>query len=542
MSFQEAEGNESAPDGTATDAVDGQTLAERMFIGTPAGNDAYIAAIDRCRDAVLSAVGEADRPYSGSTYAEHRERLTQDTIPESGREIDEVIEDLATDVLEESVYPSDEACSAHLQCPPMVPSLAAEVVLSALNQSMDSFDQAPAATVLEEQVIDDLTSLFGLGDGADGVFTSGGTQSNLQGLLLAREHYVAEVFDRSVRTSGLPPTAEKMRILTSEDAHFTVAQAAAQLGLGEDAVVTVPTGDAHQMDPDELADELARLKQANCHPFALVGTAGTTDFGSVDPLNDLADLADEHDLWFHVDAALGGALALSETHAGKLDGIERADSLTVDFHKLLYQPISCGVFLLSDGDKFELMGRNAAYLNPKSDQVSNLVSKSLQTTRRFDALKPYVAFRTLGREGMAALVDRTVTLADRAASLIRSDPGFELSCPPTINIVTFRYTPERDHPARSPDEWADRINRRARDRLLASGCGVVARTEVDGCVHLKLTLMNPRTTVADIRELLLTLKGYATQAETKAISNHGIESDDRLDFAPVCGSADEESR
>lgn len=519
----------TAADAEGADHSDALALAEQSFLGSPAGNEAYAAAMDRCREAVLSTIADADDPYAGTSYATLRDRLDHETMPATGQDLAEVIADVTRNVLAESVYPSDEACVAHLHCPPMIPGLAAEAVLSALNQSLDSFDQSPAATVLEERLVDDLTSMFDLGDYADGVLTAGGTQSNLQGLLIARERYLADEFDLSAADRGLPPAAGRMRVLTSADAHFTVAQAAAQIGLGEDAVVSVPTDDQHRIDPAELAETIDRLEGTGKRPFALVGTAGTTDFGSVDPLDGLADLAAEHDLWFHVDAALGGALAVSDTHAETLDGIERADSLLVDFHKLLFQPISCGAFLLADGSEFERMGRNAAYLNPESDEVPNLVSKSVQTTRRFDALKPYVAFRTLGRVGMGSLVDRTIHLANRTAAMVRSDPVLELACDPTINVVTFRYVPHREAPAPAAEEWVDRVNRRARDRLLASGRGVVARTEVDGRAHLKVTLMNPRTTVAEIQKLLLALKGYAAQAAMRARDGPDDAEEDRPD-------------
>ncbi|SFS97699.1 pyridoxal phosphate-dependent decarboxylase family protein [Halostagnicola kamekurae] len=504
-------------DDTSTDAAarsDVLALAERSFLGTPTGNDAYAAAMDGCREAVLSTVGDTDEPYAGTTYAALRETLDRDTLPETGNDLEEVLDDITTDVLAKSVFPSDDSCIAHLHCPPMIPGLAAEALLSALNQSLDSFDQSPAGTVIEERLIGDLASLFDLGADADGVVTTGGTQSNFQGLLVARERYVRDEFDRSAAGRGLPPEAESMRVLTSADAHFTVAQAAAQIGLGEDAVVAVPTDDRHRIDPDELAETLDRLKRAGERPFALVGTAGTTDFGSVDPLDTLADLAEDYGLWYHVDAALGGALAVSERHVGTLDGIERADSLAVDFHKLLFQPIACGAFLLADKSEYDLLSRNAAYLNPETDSVPNLVSKSVQTTRRFDALKPYVAFRTLGREGMASLIDRTIHLADRTAAMVRSDPAMELACAPTINVVTFRYVPQQNDS--SSPKWVDRVNRRARDRLFTSGDGVVARTEVDGRAYLKVTLMNPQTTVDDIREVLLALKGHAARAAAQS--------------------------
>jgi L-2,4-diaminobutyrate decarboxylase len=383
----------------------------------------------------------------------------------------------------------------------MVPGLAAEAMLTAANQSLDSFDQAPAATVLEERLVDALCDLFDLPDGADGVFTSGGTQSNFQALLLARDRYCGRRFDRDVQAEGLPPEADSLRILCSVEAHFTAAQAAHHLGLGEDAVVSVPTDEAYRMDVGALDSTLDRLDASEERPFALVGTAGTTDFGSVDPLSELAERADARDLWFQVDAAYGGAVALSDEHGHLLDGIGRADSVAVDFHKLFYQPVSCGALLLGDGDDFERMARNAAYLNPEDHDeggVPNLVAKSVQTTRRFDALKPYVAFRALGREGLAALVDETLELADDAASLVESADDFELVREPTLNAVVFRYRPRVEMSEGS----VGRLNAAIRRRLLDDGRAVVARTEVDDVTSLKFTLLNPTATPDDVAAML----------------------------------------
>lgn len=513
---------------TAARSDDDASLADRLFVGTAAGNEAYAEAMERAIEAVVDAAGESEDPYAGGTYDDLRSRLDVETLPESGAPLSEVVDRVASDVLENSVYPTDERCVAHLQCPPMVPALAAEAMLTALNQSMDSFDQAPAATVIERRLVDALAGLFDLGSDADGVVTTGGTQSNYQGLLLARDRYVAAAFDRSVRERGLPPEAADMRILCSDQAHFTVAQAAAELGLGEDAVVTVPTDDGYRMDAGALRSTLSRLESEGKRPFALFGTAGSTDFGSVDPLDDLADAAEAHDLWFHVDAAYGGAAAVSDDHRDLLAGIERADSLAVDFHKLFYQPLSCGAFLLADGADFALQARNASYLNPADDDAPHQVEKSTMTSRRFDALKPYVAFQTLGREGMEALVDCTLSLADRAGAEIRDRERYDLACDPTLNVVTFRYEPTRSHPDLDDEAWADRVNAAIRDALFERGEAVVARTTVDGRTHLKLTLLHPRTTVGDVRDILDAAHEAAAsfEAEALAAATHHTGDDD----------------
>lgn len=491
--------------------------ADELFFGTAAGNDAYRDAMEQSTDAVLDQFGNRERPYSGKSPEALSEALDHDVLPTEGVGLDAAIETAAETVLTDSVATSNPRCTAHLQCPPTIPGLAAEVLLTAMNQSLDSFDQAPAATIVEQQLVDALGSLFGFPAGGDGVFTSGGTQSNFQALLLARDQYCARQLGRNVQTHGLPESAEQLRLLCSEEAHFTARQAAHHLGLGEDAIVTVATDEQRRMDLEALDATLEDLEErSDRQPFAIVGTAGTTDFGAIDPLDALANRATEHDLWLHVDAAYGGALALSEEHAGLLAGIDRADSIAVDFHKLFYQPISCGAFLLRDGDNFEWMARNASYLNPEDHDdrgVPNLVAKSVQTTRRFDALKPYLTFLALGRDRLATLVEQTLVLATDASDLLRMAADFELLHEPTLNTVVFRYLPHEQ----MNDHEIDRLNDELRETLLQDGRAVVARTEVDGVTSLKLTLLNPTTTLEDVAAILDVIRDCGDAITTTAV-------------------------
>ncbi|QCS44123.1 aspartate aminotransferase family protein [Natrinema versiforme] len=506
--------------------------AASAFLGDEAGNVAYEDAIDRAREHLVESFATATDPYEGTDHETLRERIDDLAVfPDEGDSLESVLETVADEVLGDSVRVHDPGCVAHLHCPPAIPALAAELLLSGTNQSMDSFDQAPAASVLEERVVDACCALFGYPAGADGVFTGGGTESNFLGLLLARDWYCETAFDRTVQTDGLPPEASDLRVLCSDAAHFTAEQAAHHLGLGEDAVVAVPTDGDHRIDLAALDETLERLEAEGRHPFALIGTAGTTDFGSIDPLRALADRAADRDLWFHVDAAYGGACAISDRLRPKLAGIDRADSIAVDFHKLFYQPISCGAFLLRDGDEYRFLERNAAYLNPERDDaagVPNLVSKSTQTTRRFDALKPFVTFNALGRSGVADCVEYVCDLADAVAADIRAEPALELCCDPELSAVVFRYRSDRLTRASERDatgesatatgdavDRVDRVNRAIRDELLADGEVVLARTEIDGTAALKFTLLNPKTTVSDLREALaaITDRGEALERE-----------------------------
>ncbi|ELZ95615.1 pyridoxal phosphate-dependent decarboxylase family protein [Haloferax volcanii] len=488
----------------------------------------YRDAMRRACDLVLDEFAAEATPYSGATPEEVDDALARfEMLPHEGDGVAAAL-DRTEPILRNSVGVSDPTCIAHLQCPPTIPALAAEALLTATNQSMDSWDQSPAATQLERRFVSELCDLFGYEDG-DGVFTSGGTQSNFVGLLLARNRVVLEEYGVDVQQAGLPPEARDLCILCSADAHFTATQAASHLGLGENAVVTVPTDDDRRLSMAAFDEAVADLRERGKRPFAIVATAGTTDFGSIDPLGPLAERAAELDCWYHVDAAWGGALALSDDHADKLAGIEAADSVAVDFHKLFYQPISCGAVLVRDASAYDLIDRNAAYLNPVRDDdagVPNLVSKSVQTTRRFDALKPFVTMQALGREGLASMVEYTIDLAADAARLIEADPDLRLVHDSDLNVVVFRYVPDHgrdgggpaDGPVNGPS--ADDLNEAIRDSLLDDGEAVVARTTVDGETCLKLTLLNPRTTREDLRDLLREISDRGTALEPTTDDRH----------------------
>ncbi|MEV6975429.1 aminotransferase class I/II-fold pyridoxal phosphate-dependent enzyme [Kitasatospora sp. NPDC093806] len=408
--------------------------------------------------------------------------------------------------------PADPHCAAHLHCPPLAVATAADLAVSALNPSQDSWDQAPAATALETALLAELAALVGYHPArATGVFTAGGTESNLMGLMLARD----QKLDGIVELDGLPALADGLRprIFASRAAHFSVQRAAALLGLGERAVVPVDVDRELRMDPAALERALAEASWAGRTPIAVVATAGTTDTGAVDPLPAVAELAARHGAWLHVDAAYGGGALLSDRLAPLLDGIERADSVSLDWHKLGWLPAPAGVFLVRHAETYVSLGRRAEYLNPADDEQAgypSLLGLSLRTTRRPDAFKLAVTLRTLGRAGLGRLVDACHDLALAAAGTVRADPELELHAEPVLTTVVFRYRPPgSDDPAvLSPAalDRLDRANAELRRTLLRTGRAVVGRTELPGDgpgrVRLKLTLLNPHTTPEDLTALL----------------------------------------
>jgi L-2,4-diaminobutyrate decarboxylase len=387
--------------------------------------------------------------------------------------------------------PADPACAAHLQVPPLAVAVAADLAVSALNPSLDSWDQAPGSTSVELAVLRTLAGLVGYPqpERTAGVFTTGGTESNLTGLLLARDAAPREAF-----------TAGRLTVHCSAAAHFSVARAAGVLGLAADAVVPVETSADGRLDPRVLDWALADARADGRAPMCVVATAGTTDLGAIDPLRAVAAVARRHGVRLHVDAAYGGGALFSRRLAPLLDGLGLADTIGLDLHKLGWQPVAAGVLLAADAAMFAPLDQRAAYLNPADDEdagYTSLLGRSLRTTRRTDAFKVAVTLRTLGREGLGALVDRCHDLARYAAELIAAEPRLELTAEPVLTSVLFRYLPTGPHPG------PDRVNAALRRRLLAEGRAVVGRTALaDGSVRLKLTLLNPNTTEADLDRLL----------------------------------------
>ena len=436
-------------------------------------------------------------------------------LPSVGVGAERALADLTHVLAYGAADPADPACAAHLQTPSLAVSAVADFVVSVLNPSLDSWDQAPAATALEGEVIAALADLVGYAPSrAGGVMTSGGTESNLMGLLLGRDWAVRRYHGIDAGAAGpAAPPHGRLRILCSREAHFSIARSAALLGLGEDAVIRIATDADHRMDPGALAEALGRIQARGEVPAAVVATAGTTDFGAIDPLRRIAETALDYGAWLHVDAAHGGGALFSDRLAPLMHGIELADSVGLDLHKFGWQPVAAGVFLTRSADSFAPLERHVSYLNPVDDEEAgypSLLGRSLRTTRRADAFKVAVTLRALGRSGLGGLVDRCHDCARYAALAIGANQRLELDAQPVLSSVVFGY-----RTADAAD--ADRVNAALRRRLLAEGRAVVGRTDVANIadtadtahapsgprrVRLKLTFLNPATTPSDIDALL----------------------------------------
>ncbi|SEB84093.1 L-2,4-diaminobutyrate decarboxylase [Nocardioides exalbidus] len=442
----------------------------------------------RYRRAVASAVdhlvdhleGTSGRPLTGVSPREAAARVAAVDLDRPLGEGSEALAELSCLWLDDAIWFHEPTAAAHLNCPVVIPALAAEVFISGVNSSLDTFDQSAGATFIERHLVDWTAARIGYDDRADGVFTTGGTQSNLQALLLARGQKEGH-------------RAEDLRIFASADGHFSVQKAARLLGLGDESVVPVPVDVSRRMDPGALSTALADCTATGRTPMAVVATAGTTDFGAIDPLPEVAALAKAHGAWFHVDAAYGGGLLVSPRRRGWLAGIELADSVAIDYHKTWFQPVSCSALVVRDGATLGHVTWHADYLNPKDSAHPNQVDKSLQTTRRFEALKLWMTLRVMGAEAIGEHLDTVIDLADAVAAELTAMPDIDVAAAPRLSTIVFRCSPP------GHDEAAlTALNAAIRAELFDDGRALVAATRVDGRSYLKLTLLNPVATVDDI--------------------------------------------
>ncbi|MGW3956683.1 pyridoxal phosphate-dependent decarboxylase family protein, partial [Streptomyces sp. NPDC004752] len=393
-----------------------------------------------------------------------------DVLPDEGDP--DALRTLVRALAEGSADPADPLCAAHLHCPPLAVATAADLAVSALNPSLDSWDQAPAASALEAVVTRELAHEIGL---ADALVTTGGTESNQLALLLARE----------AQGGGV-------RLVCGANAHHSLTRAAWLLGLPEPVVVPAPGG---ILDPAVLDDALTRLPR----PLLVAATAGTTDAGLIDPLPEIAGLCSAHGARLHIDAAHGGPLVFSDRHREKLAGLEAAHTVTLDLHKLGWQPIAAGLIAVARPRDLAVLRHRADYLNADDDTeagLPDLLGRSLRTTRRPDVLKIAVTLKTLGRRGLGALVDQVCARARELAALVRDDPGFELYARPVISTVLFR-------PAGADDDAVAGVRR----GLLEEGRAVLGRARLDGRLWLKATLLNPHTRPDELAHLLKLVEG-----------------------------------
>ena len=464
-------------------------MKELFLTSDNQAKETYRNLIKVTADAITEAFTD-DTAYSGPTPFELKDLVKQDSIlPEKGLGWEKTFEKIKSTVLPNLLRTPSTDYMPHLHGPSLLETIASELIISTFNQSMDSWDQSPVATEIEVDTIRHLCKLYGYDDNSDGVFTSGGSQSNQTAIILARDWFCNEILKYDVKKFGLPSNFSKLKMYTSEISHFSMEKSAHILGLGYEAVRKVPVNSKKQMDLQKLKSMIDEDKAAGNIPFLIVGTVGTTDFGSIDPLKEISAICRVNNMWLHADAAYGSGVIMSDKYRYKVAGLELCDSITVDFHKMFVMPISCSAVLIKNGKNFDALTIHADYLNREEDEedgYTNLVDKSLQTTRRFDALKVWVSFQMRGKDGWSEIITKSMNNAAYLYSILKKDLDFHVITEPEISSVVFRYIKEGVN--------TDEINKIVRRKLIHEHGIIIGQTVSDGYVYLKFTLLNPLIT------------------------------------------------
>ncbi|WP_374314081.1 aspartate aminotransferase family protein [Microbacterium sp.] len=464
---------------------------------TRSTTDSYTALIAETSDRLAHRFAEVSQPFSGAARNDLQDLTDRVDLDGGGIGTSAAVAEIDELFLENAVWFHHPSYTAHLNCPVALPAVAAEAVLAAVNTSVDTYDQSTVGTLMEQRLISWTATRIGFAHG-DGVFTSGGTQSNLHALFLAREAALAA--HGGPRSEALA----RMTVHATSSSHFSVAKSALLLGLADDAVVIVGDDGEGRMDPRSLEQSLRESRRSGRLPMAVVATAGTTDRGVIDPIDAIADRCEVGGVWLHVDAAYGCGLLVSQRRRHLLAGVERARSVTVDFHKSFFQPVSSSALIVREPRDLAAGAWYADYLNPLDNAEPNQVDKSLQTTRRFDALKLWVSLRALGADRLGELFDATIDLAADVANEVDADDLLELVGRSQLSTVLFRVRPEGTDAATQ-----DALVAGVRRVLFESGRALVAKTVIDDRPCLKLTLLNPTTSLDDVREVLAMVKDAA---------------------------------
>ncbi|MFC6355886.1 pyridoxal phosphate-dependent decarboxylase family protein [Luethyella okanaganae] len=461
---------------------------------TAATADQYATTLSSVVTRLAERIATTTQPCSGASRVELQALVDSTDLDGPGLGTHLALHEIDKIFVDHAVWFHHPAYLAHLNCPVAIPAVAAEAVVAAVNASLDTYDQSTVGTLMERRLIEWTAGRIGFQDG-DGVFTSGGTLSNLQALLLAREAATSAAHDELglSRSEALA----RLSVVATTASHFSVQKSALLLGLSVDAVELVPTDERGRMHPPALEATLRALAAAGRIPMCVVATAGTTDRGCIDPLSRIAEECDRAGVWLHVDAAYGCGLLVSPTRRELLAGIERARSVTVDFHKSFFQPVSSSALVVRDRRDLAVVAWHADYLNPLENEEPNQVDKSLQTTRRFDALKLWATIRAMGVRGLGEQFDRVLDLAAVVHATLAEADDIELVAETELSTVLFRYRPEG-----MADEEADRLVPLIRRVLFESGRAQVAKTMIDGRPCLKLTLLNPETKVSDVLDVV----------------------------------------
>ncbi|MPY93845.1 MAG: aminotransferase class V-fold PLP-dependent enzyme [Acidimicrobiia bacterium] len=434
-------------------------------------------------------------PVGERAGRDEMEARLREPLPEEGCDPERVLETVLHDVLVPGLRVDHPRFFAFVPSPGNPVAVLADALAAGFSVFAGAWLGSPGAAMVETVVLDWLRDVCGLPGGAQGLFVSGGSTANLTALAVALDE----------RAGSERPRAA---VYVSDETHSSVERALRVTGVRH--VRVLPSDRHQQLVPGDVAAAVPADRAAGRLPACVVATAGTTGTGAVDPLEELREVCDEHGMWLHVDGAYGAAAMLSPHGRARLRGIELADSLTLDPHKWLFQPLEAGCLLVRDGAALErTFSTTAAYLRDAAGAASevNFSDRGIQLTRQFRALKLWMSLKVYGAAAFRAAVEHGLALAEHAERRLASDPAWEVVTPARLGIVTFRARRAGASPAE-----LDALNAGLPAAALADGFAYLSSHRVQGATALRLCTINPRTTREDVDSTIDRLAALAQGA------------------------------
>jgi glutamate/tyrosine decarboxylase-like PLP-dependent enzyme len=427
------------------------------------------------------------RPIAPATTGEESVRLFESLLPEQGLG-EQVLDDLSA-VIDSSRAQNGRFFGYVLGSGEPV-GAAADLLASVLNQNVTAWRSGPAAVMLEKTVVGWLAQAIGC-RGLRGYLTGGGSSANLMGLAMARE---------AIAPSNESGVKANFTVYASEEIHMSIPKSVALLGIGRRNFRLIPTDSSLRMDLAALEAKIVIDKRTGKTPLAVVASAGTVKTGAIDPLRKISEIARRHGAWFHIDGAYGALAAIAEPQ--KFDGMQLADSISLDPHKWLYQPLDCGCLLYRDphaGEKaFSHSGDYARTLTADPIEGFAFFEESLELSRRFRALKLWLSLQYHGLVAFRESIAKDLALARRLADSIRLEPRLELVAAGELSAVCFRY---RGMVSRSEDELND-LNGKLLQRLLKRGRVYLSNASIGKKFCLRACVVNHRTKESDVDSVI----------------------------------------
>ncbi|KGL63541.1 pyridoxal phosphate-dependent decarboxylase family protein [Polaribacter sp. Hel1_85] len=419
--------------------------------------------------------------------------------PENASPANEVLDFVTENVLPNSNISSHPKSFSFVPGPSNFISTMADSLATGFNIFSGGWLLSPAAAELEIVTMNWLLKMFNFPvTKGGGIFTSGGSMANLTAIATARRIKCGSEFSNAI-------------IYLSDQAHSSNIKAIRVLGFKKEQIKIIPTDLEFKFSINKLKNEIAKDKLEGKKPFCIIATAGTTNTGTVDALNEIADICEKENLWMHIDGAYGGAAILSKKGSKALQGIERADSLTVDPHKWFFQPYEIGCLLVKDESWLSsTFSEKPEYLRDIEGNESeiNFYDYGIQLTRRFRALKFYMSIKTYGLNAFKKAISYNIDLADQTEDLLRKSKSWEIVSPATLAIINFRYNPLNKDLS---EEELDRLNQEISARVVASKEALLVTTVLQNQVVIRMCLINPKTTLQHIKDTLNQCDDFAKE-------------------------------